>query len=252
MLKNLSKLGILSISVIAMLCIVPAIMKAQKRATAGARAIGQAAVWKPSRAGIQKLAECGSSQNPAQCVFSVMRQSGAPIAAIEFTAMFRGFTDEVGLMDSFREMGKVDLAGVYYPFRVNSNEGFLLVNGTPQVVETNLTGEYQENTDYIAERKRVNIKTDTLYRSLVSRFPKLELELSRNTFENMRTMAQGGQEFVFSYALLNGCRACEAVGHAHVAFSFDHFGTFTGTKLLRLSSITAIRAEYGLRRIRQR
>jgi len=196
--------------------------------------VAREAVWTPpQQVWSQVQNKCREPESPqlSACTASAMRRLGASPHAIEFTRLIKG----EGWMESFREMGKVDLASVFYPFRANTNKLYVLVNGSPGVVETSLTGEYQENTDYIAERRRVNIKTDPLYRSLVSRFPKLELELSRNTFENMRPMPQGGQEFVFSYALLNGCRACEVVGQAHVAFSFDGAGNFLGTKLLRLS-----------------
>ena len=51
----------------------------------------------------------------------------------------------------------------------------------------------------------------------------------------MQALPGGGQRFIFSFVLLNGCHACELAGHAQVAFDFSAAGRFLGTKLLRLT-----------------
>jgi hypothetical protein len=194
--------------------------------------IGRKAVWAPTKGAQKRIAQC----NPAsvECLTSVMRQSGASSQAVQFATLLNREGDE-GYMTSFRRMGRVDLVAVIHPFRANTNFAYWLVNGTPPVLETTLTGENQENTDEVDQRKRIDIKTDPLYSSVVKRFPELDLETGRNTFENMRRLPEGGQEFVFSFPLVNGCRACEIGGYAHVGFDFDPAGNFSGAKLLRLS-----------------
>ena len=194
--------------------------------------IGAKAVWTPTKGAQKRIADCNPTS--MQCLTDVMRESRASSQAVQFATLLNHEGDE-GYMTSFRKMGKVDLVTVIHPFSANTNSAYWLVNGTPPVLETALTGEDQENTDAVDERKRVDIKTQPLYTSLVRRFPKLDVELSRNTFENMRRLPEGGQEFVFSYALVNGCRACEIGGYAHVGFDFDGAGNFLAAKLLRLS-----------------
>lgn len=207
-------------------------LNVQESVSNGSGMIGLSGVWKAPQRALNRIVECRPGS--VQCLTSVMRQFGASSQAVKFSTLLKRDGSE-GYMDSFREMGRVDLAVASCPFRANTNSVYLLVNGTPPVVETNLTGEYQKQTDDTDERKRIDIKTSPLYRSLASAFPNLTLELDRNRFESMRRPSEGGQEFVFSYALTNGCRACEVVGYAHVGYDFDGAGNFLGTKLLRLS-----------------
>ena len=67
-------------------------------------------------------------------------------------------------------------------------------------------------------------------------------ELNLDGFQHHGTLAcgqalpGGGQRFIFSFVLLNGCHACEVAGYARVAFDFSPAGKFLGTKLLRLTA----------------
>jgi hypothetical protein len=97
----------------------------------------------------------------------------------------------------------------------------ILVNGNPPIVKL---------WDYA---KNVNIKKDKIYPSLLGKFPKTEL-WPMHKFETMQILPQGGQRFIFNFALLNGCRACEIVGTAQIAFDFDQEGRLKGTRLIRL------------------
>jgi WD40 repeat protein len=161
-----------------------------------------------------------------ECVVSIMRKAGASPSAIEVTRRLKG----EGYMDSFREMGKVDLATVFYPFRANDNGTLLLVNGTPQIVDLE---------DW-SQLEKIDITKDPLYPRLLRKYPKLML-WGHPEFETMRPMATRGQRFIFSFVLLNGCHACEVGGYAHIAFDFDSMGRFLGRRLLRLSGEKATR-----------
>jgi hypothetical protein len=154
------------------------------------------------------------------CVVSVMQQAGASPAATAFTTMLKG----EGYLDHFRKMGRVDLASVAYPFRANENGEYLLVNGVPRLV----------HLDDPENLKHIDITKDPLYPSLLRKFPKLEL-WGHADFKDMQRLPGGGQRFVFTLVLLNGCHGCEVGGYAHVAFDFDETGQFLGTRLLRLS-----------------
>jgi ketosteroid isomerase-like protein len=56
-------------------------------------------------------------------------------------------------------------------------------------------------------------------------------------FEKMLLLPTGGQRFIITYALLNGCHACEVAGSAHVAFDFDRAGNLLRTHLLGLTAV---------------
>lgn len=157
------------------------------------------------------------------CVISVMQKAGASTQATAFTKMLKG----EGYLDSFRAMGRVDLGNVFYPFRANENWEFILVNGKPQVI----------NVGDPDNLKRIDIKKDPLYPSLIRQFTELEL-WGHAEFKTMKRLAEGGQRFIFSFVLLNGCHACEIGGYADIAFDFNSKGCFLGTNLIRLNKAT--------------
>jgi hypothetical protein len=192
-------------------------------------AIGPQAVFKPTPREVEigvneKIQACAAARGAepkfVACVVSIMQRAGASPAATAFTTMLKG----EGYLDDFRKMGRVDLASVAYPTRANDNEEFLLVNGIPRVVHV----DHPENS------KHIDIKKDPLYPSLVRKFPNLELG-SHADFEAMRRLPGGGQRFVFSLGLLNGCHACKVGSYAQIAFDFDTAGRFLGTRSLGLS-----------------
>lgn len=126
-------------------------------------------------------------------------------------------------MGSFREMGRVDLATTVAPLWNDPNvEDFILVNGSPRVVYL------WPNVD------KIDITRDRLYPSLKRQFPDITM-WPMHGFMDLRHLSDGGQRFVFSFVLLNGCRACDIAGSAEVAFDFTQSGRFLGASLLQLS-----------------
>lgn len=195
---------------------------------AAGSAIGPKAVWNPPEVVWARMQ--GECNHPdfVECVATIMQQAGASAEAIEFTRLIKG----EGYMDSFREMGKVDLATVFDPFRANDNGYVLLVNGTSQMI----------NPEDLDKLGKIDIRLDPLYPSLARRFPQIML-WSNPSFESMQRLPTGGQRFIMQYVLLNGCHACAVAGNAHVAFDFDGTGNFIGIKLLRLSGVQPVRRQ---------
>lgn len=188
------------------------------------RDIGSDAVWRPEpwqevwtkwQKGCRPLEE----SEFVNCITLIMRKAGAPKDAIEFTRIINGS----GYLDSFEEMGVVDLGGVFYPSRLNDNGSVLLVNGVPKVIDVN-SWEYHKNID---------ITKDPLYPSILEKFPQAEL-WAHAILNEMKQSPQGGQRFIFTMVLLNGCHACEKAGYAVIAYDFDSSGTFQGTSLIKL------------------
>jgi hypothetical protein len=54
-------------------------------------------------------------------------------------------------------------------------------------------------------------------------------------FQQMQTLPDGGQSFIFAYALIDGPRAGKKAGWVIVAFDFDGQGRFLQTRLVRLT-----------------
>lgn len=123
-------------------------------------------------------------------------------------------------MENFREMGKVDIAHIC-GIVTNSPDvcSFVLVNGEPTV--------YYISTDDI------DLKEDSNYEMLHNRFPDIML-WGGGYFETMELSVENGQQFIFDFQLLNGCRACEDAGYARVSFDYDKDGRFKGKRILGL------------------
>lgn len=153
------------------------------------------------------------------CVAARMQRVGASPQAVAFAKQMGGEF----YMGSFREMGKVDLATTVAPLWNDPNvEDFILVNGTPRIV-------------YLWEKvENIDITRDRLYPLLSRKFPEITMWPMHN-FVSMRKLSKGGQRFVFSFILLNGCHACDIAGFANIAFDFDQEGNFQRTELLRLT-----------------
>jgi len=156
----------------------------------------------------------GSSSNSIDCVIALMKSSGASSQAIDFTRNLEG----IAFMSSFKEYGIVDLAKITYPPRANNNVEYILVNGNPRIV-------------YVEDGYKVDITQDSNYPALQQKYPNIQIEGGENIFINMESPSQGGQRFIFSFALVDGCHACQTDKSAYITFDFDGTGQFEGMKL---------------------
>lgn len=152
-----------------------------------------------------------------------MQKAGAPHAAVAFA---RGL-DGQGYLRALRETGRVDVALAEYPFRANENEVCLLVNGTPPVVDV----------DDLAVLDRGALAANPEYAALSRTYPRIAI------FPGNRGSARGpaalrlsggGQRFVVSYSLRDGCHACKIIGEVGLRFDFDVEGRFRGVEVQRV------------------
>lgn len=186
--------------------------------------IGPAARWTPEKQVLEQIRkDCSPLAGKAfeACFVSGMQQSGASPSAVAFTKLI----GNMGYLEELRNFGPVDIAYVVYPFRANENQGFLLVNGSPPLIDV----------DDLNLLSAENLKKDPSYRRLAKKFPALSLwygDRSEREYPLMERTPEGGQRFVVRYRLLNGCHACELAGLARYAFDFDRSGKFTGTTFL--------------------
>jgi hypothetical protein len=125
----------------------------------------------------------------------------------------------IAFMSSFKEFGIVDLVEITYPIRANNNVEYVLINGNPQIV-------------YVEDGYKVDITHDSNYPALQQKYPNIQIEGGENSFINMEQNSQGGQRFIFSFALVDGCHACQTDKSAYIAFEFEGTGQFEGMKLM--------------------
>lgn len=189
--------------------------------------IGPNALWAPGMTEMQMIRQgCASTGSQfGKCFADGMKKSGASPQAVAFTHMI----DDTGYMRDFRQVGRVSIAYVYFPFRANENQGAYLVNGTPSLIDI-------DGQSLLAQNE---LKKNLIYTRLAQKYPQIAIfpgDRSGTNYLSAEKMPGDGQRFIISYKLQNACHACAQVGTAKFAFNFDRTGKFLGTRLL---SVTA-------------
>jgi hypothetical protein len=183
--------------------------------------MGPEAVWDAPGEFYSEFDDCWRDKlaTPPECLIATMRDWEAPPQAIELARLLGGDA----LAESYDEYGVVDVIQVFHlprPYFVGQH---VLINGTPRIVCA------------WDDLGRIDITQDPRYPDLVQKYPELGLEGTPSTgFEGMEQLPQGGQRFIFSYNLVDGCRVCQTGSYAFVAFDFDRTGQFLGTEFLYL------------------
>jgi hypothetical protein len=182
--------------------------------------------WHPAPAALSLIRKsCENLSFPAlgECFARGMQRSGASPEAMALTHRL----DNEAYLHDFIETGEVDLAFVTYPFRANQNEACFLVNGSPAMIDV----------DNIRQLSQDKMKQDHAYQSLAAAYPNLSLwpgDRGDQTTIVAGTSGGGGQRFVVSYWLLDGCHACARLASVKFAFDFDAQGKFLRPSYLSL------------------
>ncbi|MGD0661369.1 MAG: protease inhibitor I42 family protein [Syntrophorhabdales bacterium] len=188
-------------------------------------AFGKETAWNPDRQTLQavrmKCVEFGGEQLD-ECFAEAMQNAGASAQAASFSRLFGDGT----FVRRFREYGHVDVAHVFHPFRASENQGILLVNGEPPIVDV----------DDIALLPKEGIEQDKTYLAIKKSFPRVTTWPGDRTtkYPLVEPLPEGGQSFVVPYTLRNFCHACEVLGTAFFSFDFDKEGRFTGMRFQRI------------------
>jgi len=190
--------------------------------------IGPDAVWKDSEQFAAKIAgECGPLGMPKsqECLIGTLQREHAGAAA-DFARRINGD----GYMRAFRKVGPVDIAYVSYPFRANENNGILLVNGDPAIIDVD---------GFKALPKR-DLQSDPAYKSLIAKFPEATLfmgERFNTDVPAVETLSGGGTSFIVPFRLNIICRACERLAIVRFGFDFDAQGKLLKIKYIGLEPV---------------
>lgn len=178
-----------------------------------------AAVWKLGDKEIDKLFDCAGAadQGETRCALDAMDDAGASEDAQTFFKRTHWF------LEGFRESGTVDLGEVVTPWRANSNDDYLLLNGSPAVVsverEAPPVAVFGQDPAYDPLRRAVNQTDD------ISEEDDLVLWETDEFFEDVER--QGRKiRFVFQWSLKDACHACNTGYLARVALEFAPDGTY--------------------------
>jgi hypothetical protein len=194
------------------------------------RKIGASAVWQiPQTYLASAHAACDKSSSTGQCFIGQMAKAGASADAIAFTReLYKQSRGDVGIMTGFQAIGPVDFAWITYPLRANTNNGLLMVNGKPPIV----------NVEDLKLLDRKGMEQSPQFQDLKGQFPSVDVwpgDRDGKTWPNSQQGPDGGVQFVVSYPLLNGCHACASAGAAIFTWNFTAQGKYLGTTFIGLT-----------------
>jgi predicted secreted protein len=173
-------------------------------------------------------ASCQDAQGDKlqDCFATEMKKAGASPAAVEFSKQL----GEPGFVRDFKVAGPVDIAYVSYPYRANENQSWLIVNGTPPVIDV-------DNSKLVMIAARA-LKNNSTYAGLAKAHPDASPwpgdRYSTET-PDVEMGANGGVHIIVNYRLREKCHSCAVLGHAWYSFEFDAKGIFAGARLMAIS-----------------
>ncbi len=207
-----NKFSCAALAVLGMVAAVPA---------AADQAVTTAAVWHPTAGFMADFhRQCDGQRGAAfdACFAAAMAQSGASAAARAFT---KRLDNQAYLGALQRTGGLVAIAHTVYPFRANENDAWLLVNGTPPLIDV-------DDQQYLP---LAQMRSSPAYTEIRHHYPNVTFwpgDRGRSGPE----VLQNGREIIVDYLLRDLCHACAIVGRVHYAFEFDADGKFLGTRLI--------------------
>src|ERR1051326_7537184 len=129
-------------------------------------AVSPTAVWTPDDDDLADIVQaCDGAVDYGRCFVDQMG-SLAPSEAVSFSeSLLEQGSSRAGYLKDLREAGSVDLGTVAYPGAAGFTEGWVLVNGTPAIV----------NVDDVKSLPQSAMQKDALFKELKEKYPRLEL-----------------------------------------------------------------------------
>lgn len=203
--------------------------------------ISESSVWTPSD---QQLASVGAAcrskanQNFGECFLAQMPELGASDDAVSFA---RDYSDQnhgtLAFLRGFHALDSVDVAYAYFPAGGEMRQGWLLVNGSPAVI----------NVDDLDRLPEAQMQKNAEWAALHARYPRLQISLDDSerqmeALPKIERLSDGSERFIVQYALRDGCPSCALAGHATFSFDFDPAGRLV---LVRFVGVTPAQQNAG-------
>lgn len=155
------------------------------------------------------------------CLLRTMRASGASSKAIAFTRWYYASSqdNESAFIDHLTKprFGAVSIASMELPGRANNNFIYILVNGTPAVVNPDEafaeTGSPWANDGTFLAIKKGHSNAWV--------FP-------QEDFAGESALPGGGQRFTIAVPIVDGCHACARLGIVYIGYDFGPLGSAKG------------------------
>ncbi|HEX2327229.1 MAG TPA: hypothetical protein VHN74_00785 [Candidatus Angelobacter sp.] len=186
--------------------------------------ISSSAVWNPSLSDLGRIQQgCVAAGNFSDCFAEKMAGEGVSEDAVNFTRSYAELNHgTVALLTYFHPLDAVDLGIAYFPAGKEVHSSWVLLNGTPAIVDLN-------NLEQLPESQMQN---DSGYREMLEAHPRAKLfpaEAQPGISEPAsERLPDGGQRFTSVYSVRDGCRSCELLGQVDISFLFSSSGDLKG------------------------
>lgn len=210
----------------AIACAILGLALATSPAVWAKKKLGPEAVWEPGASTLQALRDECAGGDPAKlksCWIAAMKKEGASKEAVEFATQLQ----DPGCLRDYKEGGAAGIAYVLYPYRANENNVVYLVNGKPDLIDV----------DNQPQLPTADMQKDPVYAEMARKSPNISLwpgDRFTPGHPEVQPQAGGAVRFLVDYRLLDGCHACEQLGTAYFAFSFEPDGKFKGVAFERV------------------
>ena len=192
--------------------------------------VSPAAVWTPDDDDLADIVQaCQNEADYGRCFVDEMGNL-APSEAVSFSqSLLKENPSHAGYLKDLREAGAVDLGIVSYPGAAGFTQGWVLVNGTPPIV----------NVDDLKLLPDSTMQKDPQFKALQGKYPRIELaidesERKADVLPQTLPLGNGSERFVIGYILKEPCQTCPALAHASFSFDFDPTGKFAGARFLKV------------------
>ncbi|HZD93780.1 MAG TPA: hypothetical protein VE133_05970 [Candidatus Sulfotelmatobacter sp.] len=193
--------------------------------------VSPSAVWTPENEDLSEIQQsCSTEVNYGKCFVARMEILASSEAVSFSKSLLEHQPSRTGYLEELREAGSVDLGTVVYSRDGTLSEEWVLLNGTPAIVNVddfNLLPQsaMQKDPRFIALRRnypQVGLSAETDHRT-------------RLAAPEIAGLSDGGQRFIISYSLKEPCASCQTITHASFGFDFDAAGKFQGAKFLQIA-----------------
>jgi hypothetical protein len=187
--------------------------------------ISAKAIWQISKPAMEKIMDClkEKTEKSSECIIKVMRKNDASSEAREFTKEL----DSRNFMQSFEDFGPIDVVRTH-AIAADYSEGYYLVNGNPRIIDIN----------DLEKLNKLDFKALPEGKSLLKKYPNAFLTQVADYSFTLQKHSQGGRSFIFIFPIKDGCKACDIIGYADVAFNFDQNNNFLGMSLKHVRNTT--------------
>ena len=182
----------------------------------------ETAIWNPPNEAITTMMEkCPAKmlkRRHSRCIADIMREYKASPEAIRFTQLAGGNSF---MSDFLSTKGKIAVATALV-IAADHNQAYYLINGKPEIIDV----------DAPQIIGAIDLEKNPSYQNIKKQYPNVFLMPGNHRSPKIINLNDGGQRFIYTYQLKDGCAACKSVGNAEIAFNFNSVGDFQGAYLV--------------------